>query len=255
MSDMNSKKNQLEETVVNETSTSNNGGVSKWVWLGLALLSVCVGFIVVSMNPKPLQLENLVEGVTYEVIEIIQKEHQTTVDIVMEDEEPQVVEVVKAVSSAVKQHRSYQEEDQIVVQVYSELKDDELATGTNRPGLEDETHHYTAVITDTIKLYQLKDFSQVEANILATDNWYIENSKYEEDHLTGRVVLLDEMEEEVVYSQLKAIESEMTRFNEVKAGKETYFYTPAVEQVVYGYSSVYPTHLIVEKEITVTVSK
>lgn len=250
MSDMNSKKNQLEERTAETLETSKKGGVNKWVWVGLALLAFIGGFGYVQLKPEPLQLEHLVEGVEYQLLDVVQADDETIVDIGMTENEEAVVEVVKAIVEEVKANKSYHEGDRVKVEVFESLENPEV-----KPGLESDEHTYTGVYEETLKLYQLKDFSDVEANILATDHWKIEDSKYEAGHLTGRVVLLEEHEEAVIFSQLKALESEMTRFNEVAEDKDTYFYTPQVDQISYGYSSVYPQHLIIEKEVIVTQTK
>lgn len=249
MKDMNKRNNQIE-AATETTAASKQGGVKKWIWMALALLAFIGGFGYVLFKPEPLQLDNLVEGVEYHVIDIVQEEGKTVVDVEMETEEEQVTEVVKAIVEEVKSNKSYKEGNTIKVEVFDELESAEV-----KPGLEDSSHGFTGIYEETLKLYMLRDFSDVEANILATDHWDIQDSKYTDGHLTGQVVLLEEHEEEVIYAQLKALESEMRRFNEITSEKDTYFYTPQVNQVVYGYSSVYPNHLIIEKEIVVTKAK
>ena len=249
MNNMNTKRNQTEATT--ETlETSKKGGVSKWIWVVLALLAFIGGIYYVQFKSKPLELDNLVDGIEYHVVDVIEGEDEILVNIEMENDEEQVTEVVKAIVEKVKSHHSHQPGETIKVEVFEELEDSEV-----KPGLEDPSHGFTGVYQETLKLYHLIDFSGVEPNVLATDNWKIEESKRVEGHLVGQVVLLDEHTEEIVYAQLKALESEMTRFNEMAEGKETYFYTPQTNQVSHGYSSVYPNHLIVEKEVIVTKTK
>ena len=220
----------------------------------LAVLALIAGIIVGMNRPEPLQLENLVEGVKYEVLEVAQDD-QTQVDIQMNAEENEVIKVVQAIVAEIQSNKHYEEGEGIRVEVFNEKPATLTDESATKPTLEDETHDYTAVYEETLKLYRLVNMEDVQGNILATNDWLIEGSRYQDGHLVGQVVLTEEKDETVIYAQLKAIESEMKRFNKVAENKHTYFTTPQVDKLSYGYSSVYPKHLIVEKEITISKTK
>lgn len=263
MKDMKSKNNQSE--------TSNEfkqGGGSKWLLIILGIIAL-VGGLSYGLKLKSIntqQFEGLVEDIEYHVLEVEQVDSETAIHLEMNGTEDEVVEVMQAVIEEVKQNTAYNEGDKIAVDIYEDLDSVDVDTkGESETEVElipeaegnlpNKNPEYVGIYEETLKVYQFKDFSDVEANIEATSDWKIENSRFEEGHLVGEVFLLEEYPEEVIYSQLKALESEMIRFNEVEEEKHTYFYTPQVEQVSYGYSSVYPDYLIIEKEYTITHTK
>lgn len=250
MKDMKTNNQAIEtETCAEKKQAKSKKG---YIVGGVCILALILGVIFGMNNSKPLELEGLVEGIEYEVVDVVQEE-QIQVDIQMDTdaEESDVVEVVKAIVAEVQEDKGYQEGQIIRVEVFNDVPVSETEEVVEKPSLEDETHDYTAIYEETIKLYQLVDMSEVDANILATNDWVINDSKYTDGHLTGKVVLSEGQEESVIYAQLKAIESEMKRFNKVAEDKHTYFYTPQIKQVSFGYSSVFPNHLILEKEITI----
>lgn len=275
MNGKNNKKNVENQTAsvasvkeAKETTRalSKKRRIVYWSLAGFILiLSVYLGLQLT--QKEPLVLDDLVEF-DYTVNHINQNDETKDYTVRIETEAEEVEEWVELAEQVTQTIRDYENQDdtRVVVSIFdtsepgvaveSESQETESESqGTEStpsdivgtiPDLEDEQHQITIEITEVVKLYRLLNKSLLEADINATSNWEIYGSKRVEDkHLVGSVALMEGVTEDEVYRQLKAIESEMVRFNELPEGGQTYFdYEQEEGRLWYAYSSVYPTSLI-----------
>lgn len=257
---------EVVTTKVNEETEGTNVGLSKkqkiayWTGAGIVLiLALCLAF----MRPtkEPLVLEGL-SDFDYQVVQTNQNDETKEYEVYLETEMEEKEALVTLAYDVAQEIRNYEEKEDTVVsvKVYQPAqpgvaveespKTEETVTpvvpSIIKPDLDDENHTVTIEVTDLIKVYSLIDKSLLEKDINATANWEIYGSKrVDEKHLVGSVALPTGVSEDDVYRQLKAIESEMTRFNEMSADGITYFdYEREENKLSYAYSSLYPTSLV-----------
>ena len=269
MNSENNEKNVEKKTV--ETMSTPKEGLnefesslsSKGRYFALAglLLALILGiFIGLSQQEKEELVLDGLGNVDYEVIQVNQHDDTKDYEVRLEtDTTDKEVLVGLAIDMAetIRDHED-KEETKVVIGIYKDpepgvsvessdkVVEEEITSPVVKPSLGDENHQMTIEVTEVVKIYTLVDKSSLEKDINATANWEIYNSKYVDGkHLTGSVALPTGVSEDDVYRQLKAIESEMVRFNELPKDGATYFDYEREENVLYyGYSSIYPTSLI-----------
>ena len=248
-----------------ESSLSSKGRYLALMGLVLALiLGVYLG-----LSPKDkgeLVLDEL-GNIDYEVIQVNQNDDTKDYDVRVETdttEKESLVELAIDIAETIREHEN-KEETKVVIGIYKDPEPgvsvessdqvmEEVVSPITKPDLDDEDHQMTIEVTDVVKIYTLIDKSLLEKDINATANWEIYNSKrVDNKYLVGSVALPTGVSEDDVYRQLKAIESEMVRFNELPEDGATYFDYEREENVLYyGYSSVYPTSLIQIEQMEMT---
>lgn len=236
--------------------------VSKKYQNGILLvigLILGIGLGIKLINSKSsLELDGL-SDFDYEVVEINQDDGKDY-GIKIETENKNKKELIDLAQEISKEVRSYEKNrtTEVVVQVYNTSQSDttikpestekapEVPITIVKPDLGNPNHTVSVEVAEMIKVYSLIDKSSLEKDIEAVDNWEIYNSRRELDkHLVGSVALPTGTSEDNIYRQLKAIESEMTRFNEMSEDGVTYFEHEYNEnKLYYAYSSLYPTSLI-----------
>lgn len=249
----------IKEVKEAQTTLSKKRKIIYWGIAGVVLiLSIVLGLML--QKEEPLVLDGLAEF-DYSVSQINQHDKTKDYEVRVEtevDEKEDLVELAYEMAQTIRDYEG-KEDTRVVVGVYrqpepgvavEDVSSEEETTQENvsisKPDLDDENHQITIEITDVIKMYSLLDKSLLEKDINAVGNWEIYGSKrVDEKHLVGSVALQTGATEDDVYRQLKAIESEMVRFNELPKDGATYFdYEREENKLYYGYSSVYPTSLI-----------
>lgn len=249
----------IKEVKETQTTLSKKRKIIYWGIAGVVLiLSIVLGLML--QKEEPLVLDGLAEF-DYSVSQINQHDKTKDYEVRVEtevDEKEDLVELAYEMAQTIRDYEG-KEDTRVVVGVYRQpepgvaveaVSSEEETTQENvsisKPDLDDENHQITIEITDVIKVYSLLDKSLLEKDINAVGNWEIYGSKrVDEKHLVGSVALQTGATEDDVYRQLKAIESEMVRFNELPKDGATYFdYEREENKLYYGYSSVYPTSLI-----------
>lgn len=249
----------IKEVKETQTTLSKKRKIIYWGIAGVVLiLSIVLGLML--QKEEPLVLDGLAEF-DYSVSQINQHDKTKDYEVRVEtevDEKEDLVELAYEMAQTIRDYEG-KEDTRVVVGVYrqpepgvaieavsSEEETTQESVSISKPDLDDENHQVTIEITDVIKVYSLLDKSLLEKDINAVGNWEIYGSKrVDEKHLVGSVALQTGATEDDVYRQLKAIESEMVRFNELPKDGATYFdYEREENKLYYGYSSVYPTSLI-----------
>ena len=269
---MNSKNNEKNvekkpvETMSNpkeglnefESSLSSKG---RYFALAGLLLALILGiFIGLSQQEKEELVLDGLGSVDYEVVQVNQHDNTKDYEVRLETDTTDKEALVDLAIDVAETIRDYEdkEETKVVIGIYKDpepgvgvessdkVVEEEITAPIVKPSLGDENHQMTIEVTEVVKIYTLVDKSSLEKDINATANWEIYNSKYVDGkYLTGSVALPTGVSEDDVYRQLKAIESEMVRFNELPEDGATYFDYEREENVLYyGYSSIYPTSLI-----------
>lgn len=222
------------------------------------ILGIGIGLKLIN-SKSSLELDGL-SNFDYEVVQINQDDDSEDYEVKIETENENKEELIDLAQEISKEVRSYEKNrtTEVVVQVYNTSQSDttikpestekapEVPITIVKPDLDNPNHTVSVEVAEMIKVYSLIDKSSLEKDIEAVDNWEIYNSRRELDkHLVGSVALPTGTSEDNIYRQLKAIESEMTRFNEMSEDGVTYFeHEYSENELYYAYSSLYPTSLI-----------
>ena len=221
------------------------------------ILGIGLGLKLIN-SKSSLELDGL-SDFDYEVVQINQddsKDYEVKIETENENKE-ELIDLAQQISKEV---HSYEKNKttEVIVRVYNTSEPEvvtesesveatpEASISIVKPDLDNPNHMVSIEVTDTIKVYSLIDKSSLEKDIEAVDNWEIYDSRRElGNHLVGSVALPTGTSEDNIYRQLKAIESEMIRFNEMSEDGATYFEHEYNEnKLYYAYSSLYPTSLI-----------
>ena len=273
---LNAKNNVEETSELNNQPKLSKKRLTAYV-IGAIILVILTFLFVYQSKKEELTLENLTD-VSYELIQTndSKKDGVKHYEIRIETEEENLEKLNELAYEMATEVRRYEKDDAttatievfkkpesgVGVESYTQAEQskEEQTYVTNpivKPNLDDKNHQVTIDVTKEIKNYSLIPFPLVEMDIDATSTWEIYEGELVEGHLTTSVALESGLKEEVIYSQLKALESEMMKYNQdkLKEGAISYFEYLKTDHLAYAYSSVYPnalikiqTILIVEKQ-------